>query len=201
VTVSQLALLPAAQPHPSAVRTSKVPDPPLAGADVEEDERTNVHPCPWLTVNVRPAIVSVPERPGPVVAAALNVKLPFPVALAADVIVSHAAWLVAVQAHPAPALTATEPLPPDGAMFCESGDIVNAHPSPWEIVTVLPATVAVPDRDGPLVGAAVKVTDPDPLPLAPPAIEIHESWLDAVHPQPSAPVTSTLTVPPPAPMV
>jgi hypothetical protein len=131
----------------------------------------------------------------------LKVTLPFPVALAADVIVSHDAWLVAVQAQPAPAPTATAPLPPDAAMFCESGDIVNAHPSPWEIVTVLPATVTVPDRDGPLVGAAVNVTVPEPLPLAPPAIEIHESWLDAVHAQPAAALTSTAAVPPPAPIV
>ena len=78
---------------------------------------------------------------------------------------------------------------------------MNVHPWPWEIVTVLPATVIVPDRDGPVVGAAVKVTIPDPLPLEPPAIVIHESWLDAVHPQPATLLTSTVPVPPLAAMV
>jgi hypothetical protein len=178
------------------VRTSKVPFPPPGGADPEEAESVKVQPCPWLTVNVRPAIVSVPERPGPVVAAALNVSVPFPVALAADVIVSHAALLVAVQPQPAPAPTATEPVPPPAATFCESGVIVNVHPWPWAIVTVLPATVIVPDRDGPVVGAAVKDMVPDPFPLAPCVIVIHESLVEAVQAQPAAALTSTLRVPP-----
>lgn len=147
-------------------------------------------------MNVRPAIVSVPERPGPVVAAALNVSVPFPLALAADVIVSHAALLVAVQAQPAPAPTVTEPVPPAGATFCESGVIVNVHPCPWAMVTVLPATVIVPDRDGPVVGAALKEMVPDPFPLPPCVIVIHESLLDAVQAQPAAALTLTVRVPP-----
>src|SRR5262249_58937311 len=65
MTVSQLALLDADQPQPSAVRTSKLPVPPPDGLDAADDERVTLQPWPWLTVNVRPAIVIVPERDGP----------------------------------------------------------------------------------------------------------------------------------------
>jgi hypothetical protein len=34
-------------------------------------DRAKVQPSPWLSVNVRPAIVRVPLRAGPVAAAAL----------------------------------------------------------------------------------------------------------------------------------
>ena len=37
---------------------------------------------------------------------------------------------------------------------------------------------------------------PLPLPLAPPVIEIHESFVAAVHPQPAPVVTLTLALPP-----
>jgi len=85
--VSQLALLLAAHAHPSAVLTSNDPDAPPAGAEAEADESDNAHPCPWLIVNVEPAIVNVPDRPGPVVDATEKFTVPFPVPLPPDEIV------------------------------------------------------------------------------------------------------------------
>jgi hypothetical protein len=87
-------------------------------------------------------------------------------------IVIHDCALVAVQAQPAPAVTVTEPVPPDAATDCESGEIANAQPFPWVIVTVWSATMTVPDRDGPFSAATLTVTAPDPLPFGEDAIVI-----------------------------
>jgi hypothetical protein len=65
--VSQPASAFAAHAQPLAAWTSKDPDPPPAWTEVLADVMANVQPCPWLTVNVRPAIVTVPDRLGPVV--------------------------------------------------------------------------------------------------------------------------------------
>jgi len=171
--LSQLALLFAAHPQPSAVLTSKLPDAPPAGADADVVASEKLHPCPWLIVNVRPAIVMVPDRAGPPVDATVKFTVPFPFPLEPDVIVIHGCALVAVHAQPAPAATVTDPLPPDDATDCESGAMANVHPSPCVMVTVCPATVTAPDRAGPLSAATLIVTVPDPLPLAPDARVIH----------------------------
>ena len=81
-------------------------------------------------MNVRPAIVSVPERPGPLVEATVKFTVPLPLPLPPDVIEIHGALLVALQPQPAGAVTATAPLPPDGAIDCDSGEIAKAHASP-----------------------------------------------------------------------
>ena len=65
-----------------------------------------------VTVNVWPAMVSVPVRAGPVFAATVKFTVPLPVP---DVTpsVSHAALLTAVHVHPAVVVTATGvPAPP-----------------------------------------------------------------------------------------
>ena len=73
-----------------------------------------MHAAPaCVTVKVCPASVKVAVRMDDVVfAAALNATGPAPLPLAPDVTVSHAALLVAVQAHPVGAVTVTEPEPP-----------------------------------------------------------------------------------------
>jgi hypothetical protein len=65
--VSQAASGVADHAQPPSVWTSKDPDPPPAGTDAPPDVIANAQPCPWLTVNVRPAMVTVPDRFGPVV--------------------------------------------------------------------------------------------------------------------------------------
>lgn len=63
-----------------------------------------------MTVNVWPAIVIVPLRADPLLAATLNPTAPLPVPDAPDVTVIHCTPLVAVQVHPAPAVTVTVPV-------------------------------------------------------------------------------------------
>ena len=69
-------------------------------------------------------MVSVPVRGVDVFVATLNRTVPFPVPLVPDVIVSQAALLVDVHAHPVPAVTATGvPAPPAPPIDCDVGVI------------------------------------------------------------------------------
>jgi hypothetical protein len=56
--------------------------------------------------------------------------VPLPLPLPPDVIEIHDAVLLAFQSQPAGAVTATAPLPPDGATDCDSGEIAKLHASP-----------------------------------------------------------------------
>jgi hypothetical protein len=196
--VSHDAWLSAVHPHPAELRTLKVPVPPAAGSVADVDGSVTAQPSPWLSVKVRPAMVSVPDRAGPLVAAAVKLTLPLPLPPAPEVTVIQDALLAAVQAQPAPAETATVVSPPDAGTVRVSGEIAYVQPWPCTTVTVRPAMASVPDRDGPVVEATVNVTVPDPLPLAPDAIAIHDALLVAFHVQPAPAVTATLPLPPAA---
>lgn len=75
-----------------------------------------------MTVNVCPAIVRTPVRPVfPERGATLNLTVPFPVSLAPEEIVNHAAPLVAVHAQPLAADTLTSPSPPLRSNVAEVG--------------------------------------------------------------------------------
>ena len=67
-------------------------------------------PC-WLTVNVCPAIVTVPDR-AVLVGATVSLTVPSPVPLPPDATVIQLTLLAAVQAQPAAAATLTETSPP-----------------------------------------------------------------------------------------
>ena len=72
--------------------------------------------------------------------------MPLPVAPA--LIVIHAALLVAVHAHPLPAVTVTVPLTIVEATLADAGEIVGVHGAPACVtVNELPAIVMVPVRD------------------------------------------------------
>ena len=64
----------AVQPQPPAACTLKVPWPPASSMFALVAESENVQPSPWLNVKVRPAMVSVPLRAGPVAAPALTAR-------------------------------------------------------------------------------------------------------------------------------
>jgi hypothetical protein len=66
----------------------------------------------WVTVNDKPAIVSVPVREPPGFAATLKPTEPFPVPLAPDVTVIHIALLVAVHVQLPAVVTLTLPEAP-----------------------------------------------------------------------------------------
>ena len=61
----------------------------------------------WLTVNVWPAMVIVPVRAAPVLAATVKATVPLPLPLAPLVTVSHDAVLAAVHAQPVGLVTDT----------------------------------------------------------------------------------------------
>jgi hypothetical protein len=66
-----------------------------------------------VTVNSRPAIVMVPERPPPLFPATLNATAPLPLPALPDVTVIQDALLTAVQLQPAALDTVIgEPAPP-----------------------------------------------------------------------------------------
>jgi hypothetical protein len=73
-------------------------------------------------------MVSVVDRVlVPVFAVALNVTVPSPLPLAPPVIVSQLAGLLAVQAHPVPAATFTDPFDALAGSEALAADNVGAH--------------------------------------------------------------------------
>ena len=124
VTVTHPAPLLAVQEQPLPADTATVPLPPDAALEklvelIEYAHETGAAAC--VTLNVWPAMVMVPERAPPALAATLYVTGPFPLPLAPEVTVTHPALLLAVQAHPVPADTATVPVPPDAAIVAFNG--------------------------------------------------------------------------------
>ena len=114
----------------------------------------------------------------------------------------HAAWLVAVQAQPVAAMTATVPDPPAAVTVWTAGVIDDAHVdarAACSIVTVTPATVSVPDRAAPALRSTVNARLPLPLPPLMAGSVIQLAPLVAVQAQPPGPVTATVSVPPSAP--
>src|SRR5262245_17866696 len=132
--VIQVALLNAVQLQFEDVVTVTVP---VVAADVarfvEVGAMVNVHGAAGcVTVNVCPAIVSVPVRDVVVVfAATLKLTDPPPLPLAPEVIVSHGLFATAVQLQPVPEFTVTVPVvAAEFARFENVGEIVNVQAAP-----------------------------------------------------------------------
>jgi hypothetical protein len=123
-----------------------------------------------VTVNVRPAIVSVPVRCELLVlGATLKLTAPPPEPVAPPVTVIHDVLLTPVQLHPDVVVTVDAPVPPPATMDWLEGEIENAHDVPDCVtVRVRPAIVTVPVRDCVvLLAVTLTLTVPLPLPLAP----------------------------------
>lgn len=172
----------------------------LAGAIEKVQERGAESAPDWETVTVRPATVSVPVRAVvAVLASALKVTLPLPEPEAPAVTRSHDALAAAVQAQPAEVATSTVLVSPAAATDTVVVERVYVHSgAACEIVKVLPAIAIVPVRAAPVFAAALKRTDPLPLPLAPAVTVIHAAFDTAVHAQPGPAVTAIVPVPPAA---
>jgi hypothetical protein len=128
VTVSQgVLLLVAVQPQPAGDVTLMIAGPPLDVSDTDVGEMLEVHATPaWVTVNVCPAIVSVPVRAEvDEFAADENVTDPLLVPVAPAVTVIHEALLTAVHVQPVPAVTVVLPAPPAAAIDWLAGEIVG----------------------------------------------------------------------------
>ena len=73
---------------------------------------------------------------------------PLPLPVAPALIVIHGSLLVAVHAHPVPAVTATVSVPAAAVRLAEAGEMVSVHGAPaWVIVKVLAPIVSVAVRD------------------------------------------------------
>lgn len=145
------------------------------------------------TVNVCEAMVSVPDR-GVAFGFAATVKPvdPFPLPLPPLVTVIQPTLLAADHGQPAGAVTLVEPVPPAAVGDRLFVEMLNVHPTPACVtVSVCPATVSEPTRCVVLeFPAALKPTDPPPLPVAPLVTVNHAvSLLTAVHEQPDGAVT------------
>lgn len=149
-----------------------------------------------MTVNVCPAIVSVPLRDGPAVGATFTPTLPEPLP-ADDVSVSHSSLLDAIQGHPALVATVTCCEPPDRDTANVDGEIAYAQPSDCVMLKWTPAMVSVPARGGPVVDVTENPTESDPFPLALDVMEAQSVSDVAVQVQSGLEArTSTLPVPP-----
>jgi hypothetical protein len=137
--------------HPADVPTETVPTPPAAGMACDVGLRVNVQPFSCATVTVRPATVTMPVRPGPMLAANARSTAPFPVPPAVPVIPIQPALLAAVHAHDAAAATSTRAPPPLAAAAMFSGDTANEQPVSCDTVNVCPAIITVPLRGGPVL--------------------------------------------------
>jgi hypothetical protein len=155
-----------------------------------------VQPELWLTANVRPAMLRVPLRAGPVVGATENSTVPSPVRLPPPGMVIHGSPLAAVQSHSETVDTATVAEPPVCGTAYESGLMLKLQPELWFTTNVRPAMLTVPRRAGPVLGATVMSTEPFPLRLPPLETVIHGRLLLAVHSQPATVVTASVAEPP-----
>jgi hypothetical protein len=124
--------------------------------------------------------------------------VPLPVPEAPFETLIQEALLAAVQVHPDDVVTPTDAAPPSGGADCDVCDSEYEHPLAWLIVTVRPATVAVPLRAPPPFAAIVSWTVPSPVPPAPDGTLIQDTLAAAVHRHPPDVSTETVTVPPPA---
>jgi hypothetical protein len=124
LTITHNAFEAAVHAHPFAAVTFTDPLPPPAPTfcEVAESEKEQLT-ASCCTVNVCPAMVSVPVRAAPVLAAALNVIEPFPLPDVALVMVSQFALLAAVHAQPLAAVTVTVPVPPPAGTLWLGGAI------------------------------------------------------------------------------
>jgi hypothetical protein len=81
-------------------------------------------------------------------------------------------------------------------MPCDLALRLKVQPLSCITVTVRAATVTVPVRAGPVLGATENSNVPLPLPPAEPVRPIHPALLTAVHAQDAAAATSTRAPPP-----
>ena len=195
VMVSHEAELAAVHEQPASVSTLTVPLVAAAGTEAVTGEMAKLQAWPaWVTVNVWPAIVIVPVRLDVVgFAVTLYATWPLPLPLAPPVRVIHEALLLAVHAHPEPAVTPTVAEPAADPSVAPTDESVKVHDAASCVtVKVRPAIVTVPVRGLVLVLAAIEYpTLPLPLPEPPDVIVIHDALLVAVHAHPVIPVTAT----------
>jgi len=131
VNVIHDTVLEALQLQPGAAVTVTVPVPPAPGIECARGSTSNEQPGDCLTVNVRPAMTSVPVLAGPSVGATRIRTGPGPLPDAPSVTVIHGALDSAVQGQPGDVATLTVVSAPDADTACSTGEMAYEHPSDW----------------------------------------------------------------------
>jgi hypothetical protein len=129
-----------------------------------------VQPSDCVTFKCRPAIVSVPARGAPVVAATVNGTAADPLPLALPAIEIHSASELAVHVQSGlDARRSAVPLPPVCGNEAELLPSSYLHsPAAWVICARRPLTITPPVRaTGSLFDDALNWTEPSPCPVAP----------------------------------
>ncbi len=116
---------------------------------------------------MRPPAVIVASRAEPELASTENPIVPEPDPLPPDVTCTHGCDALAVHGHPAPVVTAIDPVPPPDAKDWLSGLMVKVQPPACVTVNPRPAIVRVAERCAPVLASTLKRTSPEPVPLAP----------------------------------
>ena len=160
------------QPAPGDTVTDRLP--PEAGKlnDVGVTVGGELGPAACVMATLLPPIVTVPDRPHPVFALTVIVRLPADAVLPALI---QGSLTVTVQLVPqlAPPDTATDSLPPEAGKLNDVGVTLGGEPEPACVMTTLvPPIVTVPDRPQPVF--ALTVIAKLPADAEPPAL-IHES--------------------------
>ena len=158
----------------------------------------------------------VPDRAPAMLGSTRNSTVPLPLPpLAPAVIVIHPEGLATVHAQPDGADTAIDPVPPNAVSDALVGLSAYVHgggggggggggaaAADCVTVKVRPAIVNTPLRSAPVFAAAVKPTEPLPVPAAPDVtVSQAGALLTAVHAHVAVVVTPTCPDPPPAAIV
>ena len=130
---------------------------------------------------------------------AVNSTVPLPVP--DELVAIHETAGCAVHEQPAPAVTLKLTFrPPPAGSEMAGGLIEKLQPVCVTVTTCVPIVI-VALRGAPPFGAALKVTDPVDVPVAPDVIVSHGAELDAAHAHAAGSVTTIVPVPPPPAML
>ena len=111
--VSHAALLDAVQVQPPPALTVTFPVDPAEGAVADSGVIENAHPGDWVIAIRCPAIVALPERAGPVVAATIRLTVPSPLPDDLPCRVIQLSFEAADQSHSRFDVTLKVSVPPD----------------------------------------------------------------------------------------
>ena len=162
--MSHGALLVAVQVQSVPDVTATLPVVAVDGAVADSGEIENAQPGDCLMATGWPAIVTLPERAGPVVEATPTLTVPLPLPDERPCREIQLSLETADHSHSAFALTVTGKVPPPDPICPLEGWTTYEHPCDWMTTNGCPATTAVPVRERPVVAAAANATDAGPLP-------------------------------------
>jgi hypothetical protein len=152
----------------------------LTAVGVKSNEQVT---AAWLTVTSTPAMVAVPVRPPPPLAAIRNVTSARPVPLGADSTAIQAACDTTVHVQKSSVEIVKRASPPLGPMLTVAGDTVTLHVAASCVISARRPLTTMPPRRGVVegFGGTEYETEPVPCPLLPLVMLNHAASLVADH--------------------